>query len=183
MKCSVLETDFTPIFQSLLPPGVTYLSKAMQDEQWVADMVRLEADNDTLTLKTRHTTVSIPARVERRGVAFFPVHQLAGYTNHMLEYYGITELRLDATPDCFQTAGWYDRPDKFRMAVFDDPATAPETYEPELRAPPPPPTFETNAIRVDDAVTPMPKPGRKPKKAKDLAETSAGFPELLFDDV
>lgn len=177
MKCSVLETDFAPIWKDLLPPGVVYLSKAMNDEQWVEDLVRLEADNDMLTLKTRHKTITIPAKVERRGVAFFPVHDVASCTNHMLEYFGITELRLDATPDCFKIAGWYHTPDKIRMAVFDDPATAPQTCEPELRPAP----------RIDFDYTPRPaqadqaKSSPKRKSAKTLAKETTNSQGMLFE--
>jgi len=179
MKCSVLETDFAPIFQKLLPPGVVYLSKAMYDEQWVEDLVRLEADNDTLTLKTRHTTITLPAKIERRGVAFFPLHHLAGYTNHMLEYFGITELRFDATPDCFQIAGWFHTPDKFRMAVFDDPATAPMTCEPQLQ-PAPPMEFDDSPRHAKPAARPV---RRKPvtKASNDAADAKTEPQGLLFD--
>lgn len=131
MKCTVAWEDFRPAWKAMLPPGATDHIHAWDvNENWDENFVRIEASNGRLTLECPFGRSSLPAQVERPGVVFYPLARFCERTARV--YCDETEFDFDANPEYFVLNSGRTYAIHTAQAVFDDPATAPRTFTPEV---------------------------------------------------
>jgi len=146
VKCTVEDADFRPAWKAMLPPNAADHLDAWDDQRWLTELIRLEADNDSLTLVGPYARATIPAQVERRGVVFFPIRNFIDGTANL---YGDTHLEINATDEYFASAHGRQKAEDVPLAVFDDPATAPETWVPPPKQPDDDDWFEDEPEETD----------------------------------
>lgn len=128
MKCTFDESDLRPAWNAMLPPGAADDIAAYEDDDWHLRIIRVEASGNTLTLAGPYGTRSIPAIVEEPGVVFCPIrHFIEHFPKHWTD---VPTYHLHVTPDFFQTQVLRAIMIPTEFEVFDDVATAPQTFLP-----------------------------------------------------
>lgn len=126
MKCWFDEKDFVATSKAIRPGAGS--TDPWDDPGWPEAIVRAEADNGTLTLKSPYGEARVPAEIEERGVFFCPLREFA---QRMSWTFGETRLMLEATPEYINTNHQSFLLQWWQFEVFRDPATAPQTWAPE----------------------------------------------------
>ena len=130
MKCSFEEADFRPAWKAMLPPAANgdHL-EAWDDPTWCDDAIRVEASNGTLKMQGPHGTASIPAEVQTPGVLFISIRY---FISGLAPFNDDTTIHLEATEEYVDANHGRQMAQFVPMELFDDPATAPATFVPEV---------------------------------------------------
>jgi len=128
MKCYFEDKDFRPLWKSLFPANAQDDPlDAWDDNAWLHSLTRIEAKDNTLTIRGPYKEFVIPARVERPGVLFVSTRQ---FSERYEDTFGETTLELKASHDRITNQYMVFLLQYWEFALFEDPATAPETWQP-----------------------------------------------------
>lgn len=127
MMCQFSEEDFRPAWLAIQPFKTGRHTDNWDLPNWKEFMVRVEADNGMFRIASPFGQAEIPAKIERRGVVFLPLWE---FVELMARSYGEPVREFEATDGCVCTNWVRSICHAWRVGLFDDPATAPQTWEP-----------------------------------------------------
>lgn len=128
MKCWVERRYFISARACIeAPPKAEARSETPPNPAPDKTMIRLQAENDTLRVRSPHGEADVPCRIEVSGVAFLPLDPFLDATTDIAEGKWVP---IDASIKGVHVTGrsLYLQPGEF--VVFDDPGTAPDWWKP-----------------------------------------------------
>jgi hypothetical protein len=127
MMCWFEESDFRPAWLAIQKVKTgDFLDNWEHYPEWFTAVLRVTADNGTLTLEGPYGNASIPAEVEQRGVLYLPIRD---FVDTMARTWGETRLMLKADNRKVRSNHAGFLLSEWQFEVFDDPAAAPATWE------------------------------------------------------
>lgn len=128
MKCTFKEADFRPAWRAIQWAQSGPCTANWDNEEWLTAILRVEASNGTLSLVGPWGQASCPAQIEEPGVLFISIREFVDSADY--HAWDDDPLELVADEKRFLCSGCTSFSIHIPMIVFDDPATAPQTWEP-----------------------------------------------------
>jgi hypothetical protein len=128
MKCTFEEADFRPAWLAIQWAKTGISTDNWDNDDWLNGILRVEASNGTLSLVGPFGQAHCPARIESPGVFFVSIRDFVDTTSR--HSWDDEPHELEATDEHYDYSGMRCLAKFVDMALFDDPATAPQTWVP-----------------------------------------------------